>query len=95
MSDATFTFRVDEDLKDQFSQVAKSRDRSGAQLIRDFMRDVVRQHQETETHEAWFRRQVQIGQDSANNGRLAPAADVEALFAARRAETRGKLENKS
>lgn len=31
MTDATFTFRVDETLKAEFSMTAKSRDRSGAQ----------------------------------------------------------------
>ncbi len=30
MSDATFTFRVDEALRDQFSNAAESRDRTGA-----------------------------------------------------------------
>ena len=43
MSEATFTFRVDESLKEQFTTAAKGRDRTGAQLLRDFMRDFVRQ----------------------------------------------------
>ena len=92
MSDATFTFRVDESLKDQFTTAAKERDRTGAQLLRDFMRDFVRQQQEVAEHDAWFRRQVQIGLDSANAGKLIPAAEVEAKFAAKRAATRRRLE---
>ena len=92
MSDATFTFRVDEGLKDQFSTAAKSRDRTGAQLLRDFMRDFVKQQQEETEHDVWFRRQVQIGIDSANAGNLIPAADVEAEFVAKRAATRRRLE---
>ena len=92
MSEATFTFRVDESLKDQFTTAAKERDRTGAQLLRDFMRDFVRQQQEVAEHEAWFRRQVQIGLDSANAGKLIPAAEVEAKFAAKRAATRRRLE---
>ncbi|MEI6722901.1 MAG: hypothetical protein WCO67_19230 [Betaproteobacteria bacterium] len=95
MSDATFTFRVDESLKDEFSSAAKARDRTGAQLLRDFMRDFVKQQQESAEHEAWFRRQVQVGLDSANAGRLVAAEDVEAEFAARRDETRRKLQAKS
>ena len=51
MSEATFTFRVDEGLKDQFSTAAKSRDRTGAQLLRDFMRDFVKQQQEASEHD--------------------------------------------
>jgi predicted transcriptional regulator len=92
MGDATFTFRVDEGLKDQFSTAAKSRDRTGAQLLRDFMRDFVKQQQEATEHDIWLRRQVQIGLDSANVGNLIPAAEVEAEFAAKRAATHRRLE---
>ena len=95
MSEATFTFRVDESLKDEFSSAAKARDRTGAQLLRDFMRDFVKQQQEAAEHDAWFRRQVQVGLDSANAGRLVAADDVEAEFATRRDETRRKLQAKS
>jgi len=43
-------------------------------------------------HDAWFRRQVQAGLDSANAGHLIPAAEVEATFTAKRALTRRRLE---
>ncbi len=95
MSEATFTFRVDDALKSQFAQAAKSRDRSGAQLLRDFMRDFVRQQQEAAEHDAWFRREVQAGIDSANAGELIAAEDVEAEAAAWREETRRKLSGSS
>ena len=91
MSEATFTFRVDDALKSQFAQAAKSRDRSGAQLLRDFMREFVQQQQEAAEHDAWFRGQVQIGLNSANTGNLVSAAEVEAKFAARRSSTRLRL----
>ena len=93
MSEATFTFRVDEALKSEFSKAAKSRDRNAAQLLRDFMRDFVRQQQEDAEHDAWFRRQVQIGLDSANAGNLIPSSEVEGKFAAKRAATRRRLES--
>lgn len=92
MSKATFTFRVDETLKSEFSAAAKNCDRNAAQLLRDFMRDFVRQQQEAAEHDTWFRRQVQIGLDSANAGNLIPSVDVEAKFAAKRAATRRRLE---
>lgn len=91
MNESTFTFRVDEALKSQFAQAAKSRDRSGAQLLRDFMREFVQQQEEAAEHDAWFRRQVQIGINSANAGNLVSAAEVEAKFAARRASTRRRI----
>lgn len=56
------------------------------------MRDFVRQQQETTDHDAWFRRQVQAGLDSANAGNLIPATEVEAKFSAKRAATRRRLE---
>ena len=88
MSEATFTFRVDEGLKDQFSTAAKSRDRTGAQLLRDFMRDFVKQQQEATEHDSWFRREVQISLDAANAGDVVSAEEVEAEALAWRADTR-------
>ncbi|RUO65968.1 Predicted transcriptional regulator [Pseudidiomarina planktonica] len=93
MSDSTFTIRVDDTLKSQFTQAAKSRDRSGAQLLRDFMREFVKQQQDTAEYDDWFRREVQAGLDSANAGNLVSAAEVEAQFAARRAATRRRIED--
>ena len=90
MSEATFTFRVNEDLKSQFTTAAKANDRTGAQLLRDFMRDFVRHQQEAAEHDAWFRRQVQRGIDSANAGRLISADEVEAEFLTRRAKMQRK-----
>ena len=92
MSDATFTFRVDETVKTDFATAAKASDRTSAQLLRDFMREFVQRQQDMAGHDEWFRRQVQIGVESANAGRLMSAADVEAHFAARRAATRRRLE---
>jgi len=92
MGEATFTFRLDETLKSDFANAAKACDRTGAQLLRDFMREFVQQQHDAAGHDAWFRRQVQAGVESADAGRLLPAADVEARFAARRAATRRRLE---
>ena len=93
MSEATFTFRVDESLKTEFSSAAKSRDRTAAQLLRDFMREFVQQQAEVAEQDAWFRGQVQLGMASADAGNLIPAGDVEAHFASRRAASRRALES--
>lgn len=91
MSEATFTFRVDDALKAEFAQAAKAKDRTGAQLLRDFMRVFVREQQEAAAHDAWFRREVQAGIDAANAGDVISADEVEAEAAAWRAETQRKL----
>ncbi|MBS8271077.1 hypothetical protein DYI26_20520 [Halomonas litopenaei] len=92
MNDATFTFRVDEGLKAEFASAAKAHDRTGAQLLRDFMRNYVAQQQEAQDYDAWLISKVEQSRASAEAGNLIPAADVEARFAARRASTRARLE---
>ena len=95
MNEATINFRVEEELKKSFAAAAKARDRTGAQLLRDFMRDFVKEQQDAIEHDVWFRRQVQVGLDSADAGKLVSAEKVEAEFAKRREQTRQKLEAKS
>jgi len=91
MTEATFTFRVDETLKEEFATAAKARDRTGAQLLRDFMREFVQRQRDAAAHDAWFRQQVQVGLDAANAGDLLSSEEVEAEADAWRAETRRKL----
>lgn len=67
MSEATFTFRVDESLKNKFTDAAKARDRTGAQLLRDFMRGVVSQQETAAEYDAWFRREVEAALTEAND----------------------------
>ena len=56
------------------------------------MRDYFKRRWVEAEYDAWFRRQVQAGLESANAGNLIPADDVEAVFAARRAQTRRRLD---
>lgn len=91
MTEATFTFRVEESLKKEFSIFAKDMDRSGAQLLRDFMRDFVKQQQEAASYDAWYQKQVQIGLDEANAGQLVPQEEVKSRFEAKRASLLAKL----
>ncbi len=91
MSQATFTFRVDQQLKAEFALAAKSMDRSGAQLLRDYMRETVRRGREAKDYDAWFRRQVTAGLNSAGSGNDMVNGEVESLFAKRRELLRRKL----
>ena len=91
MTEATFTFRVEESLKQEFSSLAKDIDRSGAQLLRDFMRDFVKQQQEAASYDAWFQKQVEMGLDEANAGQLVSQEDVKSRFEAKRASLLAKL----
>ena len=56
MAQVNMSLRIDAELKDAFMAAAKSMDRNGSQLIRDFMRQTVEQQ-----HNTWFRDQVAAG----------------------------------
>lgn len=95
MAEATFTFRVDDDLKTRFSNAARAHDRTGAQLLRDFMRSYVDRVEQARLHDAWFRQQVQIGLDAANAGDTISAEEVEAEAEAWRREMGRKIATSS
>ena len=95
MSETTFTFRVDEDLKKQFAEIAKLKDRTGAQLLRDFMRETIAKQQEEAEYEAWFKAKVQQGLDELDAGLGIPHEEVEAYFKQLREETLQKIKKAS
>lgn len=69
MTDSTFTFRVDEELKDAFTRIAEDGERSAAQLLRLLMRQTVDDARATDDHHAWFRDAVSVGLAEADNAR--------------------------
>ena len=81
MTDSTLTFRVDEALKAAFAEAARSQDRTAAQLLREFMRTVVRESRDKHEHEAWFREQVSVGRRAAENGAVRAGEEGERQFA--------------
>ncbi len=58
MTNTTFTFRVDGDLKANFAETARAQDRTAAQLLRVLMREAVQRQEEAREHDAWFRSEV-------------------------------------
>jgi predicted transcriptional regulator len=90
MATTTITFEIDENLKQQFAEVARAHHCSAEELLPHLVREFVEAESDPEYNE-WFRQQVQIGLDDANAGRMISSEEVEAEFAARRAETLRKL----
>ena len=76
MATTTFTFRVGDELKSQFANAAKAHDRSGAQLLRDFMREYVRHQGEMVAHEARHRQRPQTGIESVDRGEAVSTEEV-------------------
>jgi predicted transcriptional regulator len=87
MADTTFTFRVDDDLKSAFAEAAKAQDRTGAQLLRDFMRDAVKRQGIVE-HDVWFRGEVEQALREADDPSIERIPDdkVRASWQKRRAD---------
>lgn len=90
MSETTFTFRVDESLKSAFADAAKQKDRTAAQLLRDFMRDYVRQNREEEGYDAWFRRKLEVGEKAYREGKFISQEEATARAEKRRAAILGE-----
>ena len=67
-------------------------DRSGAQLIRDFMRDAVQKAQSQEAYEQWFARKVAEGRADARLGRVVDNETVLAQAAERRQQLLSRLD---
>ncbi|WRY26602.1 hypothetical protein SNB70_24530 (plasmid) [Escherichia coli] len=63
MAQVNMSLRIDAELKDAFMAAAKSMDRNGSQLIRDFMRQTVERQ-----HNTWFRDQVEAGRQQLERG---------------------------
>ena len=93
MGEATFTFRVDDDLKQAFTEAARTQDRTAAQLLRDYMRAFVHRRREDEGYEAWLRQKVETARASVGAGRGIAADEVSAEFAALREETASGLDD--
>jgi predicted transcriptional regulator len=72
MTDATMVVRVDDALKAAFTQAAKAADRTASQLLRDFMRDYVREQAE---YHSWLRGKIAATRAAA--GQAHAAEDVE------------------
>lgn len=92
MPEATFTFRVEDSLKAAFSEAAKQRDRTAAQLLRDFMREYVAQGTSGAGYDAWFRRKVEAGEAAFREGRFITQEEAAARAEQRRATLLGRFD---
>ena len=93
MPESTFTLRVDAALKEAFAEAAGKLDRSGAQLIREFMRDVVQKAHSREAYAQWFARKVAEGRADIHLGHVVDNETVMAEAAARRQRLLRRLDD--
>lgn len=88
MTESTFTFRVDEDLKTAFAEAAKAQDRTAAQFLRVLMREAVEREQTKREHDEWFRAEVEQAINEADdpNAEWVTHKDVKKEWAKLRSE---------
>lgn len=84
--DAVFTMKLEPDLRDRFMAAAEAAHRPASQVVREMMREFVHRQAEAD-YESFLRRKVEVARISvrADDGRSND--EVEAEFAARRANT--------
>ena len=87
MAESNFTVRVDDELKEAFTKAAKAADRTGGQLIRDFMRDYVR---EREDYNAWLAEKIERARKDIEEGRFLTQEEVNSRAAARKIRILGR-----
>jgi len=78
MAEVTYTFRLEAELREQFAEAAASGHRKTAQLLRDFMRQYVREQRDAAQREEMFALRVKRSLAAARRGELVDNEVVEA-----------------
>jgi len=73
--EAVFTMKLEPELRDAFMKAAKHGDRSASQIVREFMRDFVKQDREYVT---WLRHKIDRARADIAAGRVHTQEEVEA-----------------
>ncbi|MGV3345950.1 hypothetical protein ACGVWS_09445 [Enterobacteriaceae bacterium LUAb1] len=62
----------------QLNGAAKASGRTGAQLLRNFMREFIKKEREAAEYDVWYHQKVEVGRAAVAEGRTISAEDVEA-----------------
>jgi len=84
--EAVFTMKLEAELRDAFMAEAEATHRPASQVMRELMRDFVQRRREEREYDEFLRRKVEIARASMRAGRGRSNEEVEAEFAALRAE---------
>jgi len=91
MSKATvFTMKLEPELRAEFMAEAQATHRPASQVLRELMREFVQQQRQAREYNEHLLQKVEAGRSSMHAGIGSPNDEVEAMFAARRAQATGK-----
>jgi len=88
--DAVFTMKLEPELRAEFMAAAEASHRPASQVLRELMREFVERQREARAYETFLHGKVANARDQIREGRHATADEVEARFAARRADLLNK-----
>jgi hypothetical protein len=84
--EAVFTMKLEPELRAEFMAEAEATHRPASQILRDLMRNFIQQQRQTREYEEFLRDKVEASRVSMRADRGRSNDEVEATFAARRAQ---------
>jgi predicted transcriptional regulator len=84
--EAVFTMKLEPELREAFMAEAAASHRPASQILRELMREFVQRQREAREYDAFLYAKVAHAREQIRSGDYAGADDVEARFAARRAQ---------
>jgi predicted transcriptional regulator len=87
--EAVFTMKLESELRAEFMAEAEAIHRPASQVLRELMRGFVQQQRQAREYDEFLGRKVEAGRASMQAGRGRSNDDVEASFAAKRAQATG------
>jgi hypothetical protein len=85
LKEAVFTMKLEPELRADFIAEAQAADRPASQIMRELMRDYVRQQREARQYDEFLRKKVEAARASMEAGAGRSNEEVESEFAERRA----------
>lgn len=84
--EAVFTMKLEPELRAEFMAEAEASHRPASQIMRELMREFVQRQREAREYDDFLRGKVADAREQISAGGYASADDVDARFAARRAQ---------
>ena len=88
--EAVFTMKLEPELRAEFMAEAEASHRPASQILRELMREFVQRQRDAREYDEFLRGKVADAREQVRVGEYAGADDVEARFAARRAQLLAK-----
>lgn len=88
--EAVFTMKLEPELRAEFMAEAEASHRPASQILRELMREFVQRQRQVREYEEFLRGKVEDARTQIRAGDYASGDDVEARFAAKRAQLLAK-----